>query len=97
MRCPNCNQLGYQFPKPCPNCQFSDVENLDEELTHIDWLLNEIDTWTMLSRKAQAGIRRRYVERKRALEIELGLRLPPFSRAEARAAWPNWAAVKMRV
>jgi hypothetical protein len=90
MRCPNCNGLGYQFPNPCPNCHFQDSDRLNQELTHIEWLLNEIPAWEpFLGSQSRSKLEQTYLERRRQLEIELGLRLPPFTPEEAAQAWPQ--------
>ncbi|HEX9924611.1 MAG TPA: hypothetical protein VGD99_18280, partial [Anaerolineae bacterium] len=37
----------------------------------------------------QQLVEKQYTSRQRELEVTLGLRLPPFNQAEARAAWPD--------
>lgn len=89
MRCPNCNQSGYQFPQPCPHCQFNDPSRLTDELGHINWLLAQIEQWDMLNQRARRRLQAQYVAQKKRLEVALGLRPPPFSPAEAAKAWPQ--------
>lgn len=91
MRCPNCDQPTYSPTEPCPICHFSGDPALIEELSHLDWVLTEIDTWPALGVRHHDRnlIQQKYVARQRELEITLGLRLPPFTSAEAQAAWPQ--------
>jgi len=90
MRCPNCNRLGFQYPTPCPHCQFQDATKLAQELAHVEWLLDEIDTWgDILGRKSRQLVQQKYTNQKRELEIALGLRLPLFTPEEAKWAWPQ--------
>ncbi|MBN1584503.1 MAG: hypothetical protein JXA89_27605, partial [Anaerolineae bacterium] len=91
MRCPSCDQASYDPSKPCPNCRFSGDPGLVEELAHIEWMLGEIDAWQAFEAHpvTQKRLKKRYAARQRELEIELGLRLPPFSDKEARRAWPE--------
>src|SRR5512147_236801 len=91
MRCPNCDQPTFYPPEACPICHFSGDPLLIEELNRVDWILTEIDTWPTLGVRPHdcTLIRQNYTARQRELEITLGLRLPPFTPAEARAAWPQ--------
>jgi hypothetical protein len=45
--------------------------------------------WKVLYSKDRERIRQDYISRQKNLEIALGLRLPPFSKEEAREAWPE--------
>ncbi|MBN1889576.1 MAG: hypothetical protein JW850_16390 [Thermoflexales bacterium] len=89
MRCPSCDQANFTLGEPCPACGFTGEPALVEELARIDWLLDEIAAWQLPDKAAQAAIRGQYQARQRELEIRLGLRLPPFSPAEAEKAWPE--------
>ncbi|MBE7552137.1 MAG: hypothetical protein HS126_13795 [Anaerolineales bacterium] len=91
MRCPNCDQPTYSPSEPCPICHFSGNPALIEELSHVDWLLTELNTWPALGVRHQDRnlMQQKYAARQHELEISLGLRLPPFTPAEAQAAWPQ--------
>ncbi len=89
MRCPKCNQWGYRPPEACLFCQFGGTETLTEELAHVKWLLDEVKSWDMLSSWALKTIRQNYNSRYKQREIDLGVRLPPFSDEEAVEAWPE--------
>ena len=85
MRCPSCDKSGYDPAKPCPNCRFSGDPGLVEELVHIDWILGEIEAWRAFEAHpvTKERLAKRYAARQRELEIELGLRLAPFTEEEA--------------
>lgn len=89
MHCPKCQQSDYSPEKPCSKCQFSGETALIEELAHINWILIDLETWgkAELPTIAWLHFREQYETRKKNLEIELGLRLPPFTVAEAQVAW----------
>ncbi len=91
MRCPKCDHPAYQPFEPCPNCAFSGDPGLLEELGRVNWLLDEIDNWGNLglSQADRQRLHQSYLARRRELEVALGLRLPPFTEAEAQAAWPD--------
>lgn len=92
MRCPSCNQPDYRPAAPCPGCQFSGDKALVEELAHIQWLLGQIKNWLPadVSSSTRSNLQQRYSARQWELEVALGLRPPPFSRKEARQAWPRF-------
>ncbi len=92
MRCPSCNQPDYRPAAPCPDCQFSGDKVLVEELAHIQWLLGQIMSWRPadVSSSTRSNLQQRYSARQWELEVALGLRPPPFSRKEARQAWPRF-------
>jgi len=87
MDCPKCQQPGYILSELCSGCKFTGSPDLVEELSHIDWLLDEIDEWDELDNDGREQIRLYYLDRMTELEIELELRLPPFSGEEAAAGW----------
>jgi hypothetical protein len=91
MRCPSCDQPNYSPSEPCPRCQFSGDPGLIEELAHVDWVLREIDSWPPLvvPEKVRQRVQEKYRSRQRDLEIALVLRLPPFTKEQARQAWPE--------
>lgn len=91
MRCPKCLQPTYFPSQPCTTCQFNGDFALVEELDRVDWVLEEITAWSQLGLEPQSLelIRQKYAQRRRDLEIALGLRLPHFSAAEAQQAWPQ--------
>ena len=45
MRCPKCERAEYDAAAPCPGCGFSADPALIEALSHVDWVLDEIDAW----------------------------------------------------
>ena len=77
MRCPSCDQTGYDPAKSCPHCRFRGDPELVQALAHIDWVLGEIDAWRAYEAHpvTKERLRKRYTARQRQLEIELGLRL----------------------
>jgi hypothetical protein len=89
MHCPRCGQPTYHLAAPCSQCQFTGDPALIEELSHVDWVLDEIDDWQLLEAEARQLLEQEYIARQRELEIALGLRLPPFTQEEAGKAWPE--------
>ena len=91
MRCPKCSRQDYLPHEPCPDCHFTGQAELITELTYIRWLLQEIDAWQDLgiSEYNRQRIQQVYYSRQRQLEVELDLRLPPFTEAEAKAGWSD--------
>ncbi len=89
MRCISCDEPIFSLAEPCPHCQFKGDPALIEELAHVNWLLDELVRWTTISGEIRHGLRQKYTARQRELEIELGLRLSPFTRDQARQAWPD--------
>lgn len=91
MHCPKCDSPEYEIPAPCPNCGFKAAPAQLEELAHLNWLLNQIDTWDALgiNQTGRQRLQQAYTTRKQELEVAIGLRLPPFTPQEAREAWPD--------
>jgi hypothetical protein len=89
MRCVSCDEPIISLAGPCPHCQFKGDPALIEELAHVNWLLDELVRWAKISGEIRHGLRQKYAARQRELEIELGLRLPPFTQDQARQAWPD--------
>ena len=91
MQCPKCTDPTYHLNHPCSSCSFSGPPEVIETLAHLRWFLLEIDSWEALeiNRDDQLRIQQYYFERQHELEIELGLRVRPFTTDEAKAAWPE--------
>ncbi len=86
MKCPRCGHEELIPPHPCPECDFAGSLSQIEELAHVRYLLGELARWQEISSAAKERLQKRYLQRWRELEIELGLRLPPFTPDEARHA-----------
>ncbi|HNT75264.1 MAG TPA: hypothetical protein PKH77_09615 [Anaerolineae bacterium] len=91
MHCPKCRQPNYRPDAPCPYCGFETDPVRLEELTHIRWLLRELESWHRLAvpEPLLKRLQNSYTARQRTLEIELGLRRRPFTAEEAATAWPR--------
>lgn len=83
MRCPRCDQAGFNLDTHCSQCGFSGSAAQLEELAHIAYLLGEMESWTGLEPTALGGVQDRYRRRRKELEVSLGLRPPLFSAEEA--------------
>lgn len=83
MRCPRCDQAGFDPDTACSRCGFAGPAAQVEELAHIAYLLGEIESWTGLEPTALGGVQDRYRRRRKELEVSLGLRPPPPSAEEA--------------
>ncbi|MCB0208662.1 MAG: hypothetical protein KDJ52_05015 [Anaerolineae bacterium] len=57
-----------------------------QELSHVEWLDGEEVIWSALDQHSKKRIRHHYDTRKKGIEIELGLRLPPFAKHELAEA-----------
>ncbi|MFQ5575434.1 MAG: hypothetical protein ACE5G8_00445 [Anaerolineae bacterium] len=92
MNCPNCDHQPFSPADPCPVCRFSGDPALLEELAHLDWLLDEMESWPAagLTKQARRKLYDTYLARLRQIEITLKLRLPPLSKKEAKEAWPGF-------
>ncbi|MDY7077796.1 MAG: hypothetical protein SXV54_12820, partial [Chloroflexota bacterium] len=86
LKCPDCDHEGLIPPTLCPECGFSGPLSQVEELAHVRYLLGELDEWQDISTAAKKRLQARYLRRRRELEIELGLRLPPLTPEKARDA-----------
>lgn len=86
MKCPRCDCEELTPPAPCPECGFSGPLPQIEELTHVQYLLQELAGWRELSSAVRDRLRTRYLRRQRKLEVELELRPPPLTPEEARHA-----------
>src|SRR5215510_884937 len=89
MYCPKCGQQFYFLSQPCRLCEFNGNSQIVEQWNHIRWLLDEVDGWQWLYRRDREAIRQLYFDQLIELEIQLGLRLRPFTPEEAAAAWPK--------
>ncbi len=83
MRCPRCRQEGFYPHTSCTQCGFTGLPGQVEELSHIAYLLGELETWQEIGPGARDVIRRRYLARREDLEIALGLRRSRLSAEEA--------------
>ena len=89
MRCVSCDQPISTLTEPCPHCDYQGAPLLVEELLHVNWLLDQLAHLTSVDLDSRRFLSKMYAQRQRELEIELGLRLPPFTDEQARQAWPD--------
>jgi len=89
MRCLSCDQPIANLNEPCPHCQFQGDPALIEELSHVNWLMAQLDSLTTLGDAPRQVLQQTYAQRQRELEAQLGLRLPPFTQERALLAWPQ--------
>jgi hypothetical protein len=83
MRCPRCSQEGLSPYAVCARCGFSGAPGQVEDLAHVAYLLGELETWREIGDSARDRLRTRYLNRRRQLEVDLGLRQPPLTAVEA--------------
>ncbi|MEW5718478.1 MAG: hypothetical protein AB1817_07630, partial [Chloroflexota bacterium] len=83
MRCVKCDEPISRLDEPCSHCQFHGAPALVEELSHVNWLLDQIDALRKLGipDKRLADF---YRARQRDLEIQLGLRAPALAPDQVR-------------
>jgi hypothetical protein len=97
MRCPRCSQEGFQPYATCTQCGFTGAPGQVEELSHIVYLLGEMDSWREVGQPIRTRLRSRYLTRRQQLEIDLGLRSPPLSADEARQLqWERFCLVELQ-
>ena len=89
MNCPKCNNTKFHAGERCSKCGFQGDATLVEELARVRWLLSESRGWRDIPVRGRDRRRiwQKYTARKRILEIELGLRLAPVSKSEAKDIW----------
>ncbi len=85
MNCPKCDSPEFDPTVACPNCQFQGDSAQLVNLDHLNWLLAEMKNWDATMRVG--AVTQKYQSQKERLEVDLGLRLPPFSQSEAETAW----------
>jgi hypothetical protein len=83
MNCPKCHEPTYQIGSACPTCQFTGEAGPVEALSHIIFLLGEINGWVDVPIKSRGDLHQRYDRQRRDLERQLGLRPPTLSESEA--------------
>lgn len=84
MHCPRCNQGEVDGGVACTHCGFTGPPDQVEELAHVIYLLDELETWRGIRKSDRSWLRARYLRRRQELEIALGLRAPPLTASEAR-------------
>jgi len=79
MYCPQCGSSEFDLVAPCPDCEFSANDRLHERLSNLNYIISEIESWGTWSIPDAVYTRliERYQKRRRAVNVELGLRLPP--------------------
>lgn len=89
MRCPKCNEADLNPTSgECPQCGFhGDAASL-ETLSHLLWLLKEINRWPSMGFNVDVvnRLRKYYNERHKETEVKLGLRAAPLKPDEVRQA-----------
>lgn len=92
MQCPRCTHPDFVATGTCPRCGFHGDRDQIEELSRLDWLLGEMDTWVdsgILTSLPQE-LQEHYISRRQNIRIALGLHFPPFPASEARQAWAEF-------
>lgn len=92
MQCPKCERENFDREKPCAECGFKgDVSKLDE-LSHLQWMIGQIDRWEALDLDASSisKLREIYNAYLKDLEIALGLRQPSFAFDEVEKVQNAW-------
>ncbi|MGC1377162.1 MAG: hypothetical protein WA821_13105 [Anaerolineales bacterium] len=89
MQCPKCKQAELDPGGVCAQCGFRGDPAPLEELSHLDWLLGEINNWAALGVSVNiiGQLKRYYSERQKKAQVALGLRPPPFAPSEVHDAW----------
>jgi hypothetical protein len=97
MRCPRCSQEGFNPYGICAKCEFAGPPDQVEELSHIAFLLGELEAWREVSPSSRARLRTRYLRRRQELEIALGLRaLPPTPEEIRKLRWELFCLAELQ-
>lgn len=88
MQCPRCNYPDFVATGTCPRCAFQGDRGQIEELSRLEWLLGEMDTWvdSGILKSAPKRLQKYYISRRQNIQVALGLYFPPFKLSEARQA-----------
>lgn len=88
MQCPRCNHPDFVATGTCPRCGFQGDPNQIEQLSRLDWLLREIDTWVDLGfyKNTPQRLNRHYINRRQEIRSALGLNYVPFESSEIETA-----------
>src|SRR5687767_83912 len=88
MQCPRCFHTDFVATGTCPRCGFHGDFNQIEELSRLEWLLGEMDTWVGrgLLTNTPKRLRAHYITRRHEVQIVLGLYYPPFKQSEVPQA-----------
>lgn len=88
MHCPRCKHPDFVSSGTCPKCGFHGDPDQIEELSLLEWLLREMETWVGqgILKQTPKRLQKHYSTRRRELLTSLGLSYPPFTPQEAEQA-----------
>src|SRR5688572_15838192 len=88
MQCPRCYHPDFVATGTCPRCGFHGDFDQSEELSRLEWLLGEMDTWVGrgLLKNIPKRLQNHYITRRQELQIALGLHYSPFKPSEVQKA-----------
>ena len=88
MQCPRCHHPDFVATGTCPRCGFHGDSDQIEELSRLEWLLREMDTWVGLEilKNIPKRLQKHYIARRQEVQIALGLYYSPFKSSEAQKA-----------
>ena len=86
MQCPKCDAPSFTPEHPCKECGFRGAIESIEELSHLDWVLEELPLWQAEERIDLHAIRGGYETRRQALRTALGLVPAPLTAEEFQEA-----------
>ena len=89
MHCPRCRQSDFVSDGTCPKCGFHGDPDQLEELSRLNWLLSEMDTWVEqgILKNFPKQIQKHYLTRQQEVKSELRLTYARFTPEEAEKAW----------
>lgn len=89
MHCPRCRHSDFVSDWTCPRCGFHGDPGQIEELSQLDWLLSEMDTWVGqgVLKNFPKRLQKHYQARRQDVKSDLGLTYIPFTPEEAKKAW----------
>ncbi|NUQ83679.1 MAG: hypothetical protein HUU11_03105 [Anaerolineales bacterium] len=89
MHCPRCKHPDFVSSGTCPKCGFHGDPDQIEELSRLEWLLREMETWVGqgILKQTPKRLQKHYTTRRHELLTDLGLSYLPFTLREAEQAW----------
>lgn len=97
MQCPRCNHPDFFATGTCPQCGFYGDRSQIDELSRLEWLLGEMDTWvdSGILESLPNSLYEYYISRRQNIQTTLGLYFPPFKSSEAREAWNEFRQLEL--
>ncbi|MEM7335315.1 MAG: hypothetical protein AAF490_24775, partial [Chloroflexota bacterium] len=84
MRCPQCRTEQFSLDSACSICNFEASIELLEQLSNVNYVIQESFDWTQFDQEKLDALREEYGRKLRQIEVQIGVRQPPPNLEEAR-------------